>query len=344
MDSDEKVRVNIQFCVKLGDNLEETKRKLNVAYGSECPHRNTISRWYHYFKQGGTETARQQNGGRPENVVNPRLLKAITDCLVENPKTSLSLLSAELGESKGYLQHIINTRLEFKKVLAKWVPKLLSSEQKQKRVDDAQSILDEYGAEWDFLLDNLLTVDETWIYYEPPQTRRSASEWQLPGQSPPEVERVKMTPKKIMATVFWNKDGIVHIDYLKSGNSINKEYYVKLLDIVNAKIPARKRRKVQFLQDNCPSHKAKISLERIAQLGWTLLKHPPYSPDLAPSDYYLFRNLKNDILKNKFTHAEDVETQISDYFASKSSAWYFRGFDMFKTQLTNVILNKGSYY
>ena len=247
MDSSEKIRVNIQFCVKLGDNLMETTRKLNTAYGSECPHRNTISKWYHYFKQGGTETGMQPKEGRPPNPVNPRLLKAITDYLVENPKTSLSLLSTELGESKGYLQHIINTRLEFRKVLAKWVPKLLSDEQKKKRVNDAQLILDEYGAKWDDLLDNLLTVDETWVFYEPPQTRNSASEWQLPGQPPPEVERTKLTFKKTMATVFWNKDGIVHIDYLKSGKSINKEYYVNLLEVVNAKIPARKRPKVKFL-------------------------------------------------------------------------------------------------
>lgn len=344
MDENEKIRVVIQFCVKLGHNLAETTIKLQTAYGSEAPHRNTISKWWHFFKSGGTETAADASTGRPPNPVNQRLLNEITTQLTEDPKISLSLLSANIGEPKGYLYNLIQTRLEFRKVVAKWVPKVLTNEQKVKRVENAKSLLNHYGDDWDDFLSNLLTVDETWVYYEPSETQRTASAWQLPGEKPPEVGRISNMRKKTMATVFWNKKGIVHIDYLKTGKSINSEYYCSLLDIVQSKIPSRKRSKVIFLQDNCPAHKAKITKEKIANFRWTLLDHPPYSPDLAPSDFFLFRNLKNDLLKTRFLDYEDVEMKVSAYFESKSSDWFEGGLNMFKTQLNNVILNKGGFF
>lgn len=344
MDNAEKIRVIIQFLVNSGDNLGQITEKLQKVYRDACPCRSTISKWYHFFKQGGTETATTPSPGRPLNPVNDRLLTAITKAIEANPKISLSLLSADLGESKGYLQHIINTRLQFRKVLAKWVPKLPSEQQRQARIDNAKSILKDYADNQDHFLDNMLTVDETWVYYEPAQNRLLASKLQLPGQKPPEVGRIRNSYKKTLATVFWDRNGIVHIDYLATGKSINKEYYTNLLDTVHAKIPLRRRSKVIFLQVNCPAHKAKLAMEKIAQFRQTVVAHPPYSPDLAPSDYYLFRNLKNDLLKTKIDSASQVQVQVNAYFEAKSEDWFFSGFDMFKTQLTNVILNKGGYF
>jgi histone-lysine N-methyltransferase SETMAR len=50
---------------------------------------------------------------------------------------------------------------------------------------------------------------------------------------------------------------------------------------------------ILFLQDNAPAHRSLSNQKKLAYLGFQFLEHPPYSPDLAPSDCHLFPGLKN---------------------------------------------------
>ena len=58
--------------------------------------------------------------------------------------------------------------------------------------------------------------------------------------------------------------------------------------------------KIYFQHDNAKPHVAEIVKEKIAIFGWEPLPHPPYSPDLAPSDYHLFRSLSNHLREGGF--------------------------------------------
>lgn len=84
-------------------------------------------------------------------------------------------------------------------------------------------------------------------------------------------------------------------------------------------------------------------MAKIQKFGWTLVDHPPYIPDLSPSDYYLFRNMKMELKKYFFNDIDELETEVIHYFDSKPTEWYFRGISMYKDQLTNCIQNKGDY-
>ena len=337
------IRENIKFSVLKGCDLETVIQDIKKVYKDDCPHRTTISRWYHYFKSGGDRTEDSPRSGRPVQPVNPRLIKMISDLIEEDGRISQSMIALLTGESKGYIDHVIREHTEFIRVIAKWVPKVLNDDQKRVRAKYCRDMLSEYKDNWDYLIDNLITVDETWIYFEQPENSRTSGRWQLPGQAPPEVGRFKNTYKKVMATIFWSSRGIIHIDYLKTGKSINAVYYINLLKQVQEKIPRNRRKKVIFLQDNCPAHRAKTTTTEIAKFGWKLLVHPPNSPDLSPSDYYLFRNLKNELRGMRFTSGDHAEEEISGYFNSKSSDHFYRGIEMFQEQLTNVSKNKGSY-
>ena len=200
----EKFRIVIEFCIKLGDNLPEVVCKLRKAYGTECPHRSTITRWFYYFKRGGKGTQDALRRGRPPNPVNPRLLDQISNELERNPKISLHILGSIVGETKGYVSNVIYTRLKHRRVNARWVPQILTEAQKKASVQNTKMILNDYKNNWNSLVDHLITVDETWVYYELNLTPKTAGEWQLPGKAPPQVSRIKSNPKKIMATVFWN--------------------------------------------------------------------------------------------------------------------------------------------
>ena len=62
-------------------------------------------------------------------------------------------------------------------------------------------------------------------------------------------------------------------------------------------------------QDNARVHTCKIAVDAVERNGYELIPHPAYSPDLVPSDYFLFPNLKRDILGRHFqSNEEDVAT------------------------------------
>jgi len=95
---------------------------------------------------------------------------------------------------------------------------------------------------------------------------------------------------------FWDQDGILPIYYLPKGQTINAEYYSSLVaqmkDILKEKRRGKFAKGVLFLHDNAPAHKALASQKKLAYLGLQCLHHPPYSPDMAPSDYHLFPGQK----------------------------------------------------
>ena len=85
---------------------------------------------------------------------------------------------------------------------------------------------------------------------------------------------------------------------MEHGSIINADVYCQQLDRVNEQLrrkwPALVNRKGVILQhDNARPHAAKQTQEKIRSLGWEVLPHPPYSPDLAPTDFHLFRSLEH---------------------------------------------------
>jgi len=103
---------------------------------------------------------------------------------------------------------------------------------------------------------------------------------------------------KVLALIFWDPDGIL-VDYLPKGQIINAEYYssllVQLKDILKEKRHGKITKGVLFLQDNALAHQAQATQKKLAYLGFQCLDHPPYSPDLIPSDYHLFPGLKKQL-------------------------------------------------
>jgi len=92
---------------------------------------------------------------------------------------------------------------------------------------------------------------------------------------------------KFLASIFWYQDGILLIDYLPKGQTINAEYYssllVQLKDILKEKRGGKLTKRVLFLHDNAPDHRALATQKKLAYLCFQCLDHSPYSPDLTPS-------------------------------------------------------------
>ena len=85
----------------------------------------------------------------------------------------------------------------------------------------------------DEFLRRFITVDKTWIHYFTPETKEQSKQWTSPGELAPKKAKTVKSAGKVMATVFWDARGIIHIDYLPSKQTINDDYYAALLDRFN---------------------------------------------------------------------------------------------------------------
>jgi len=124
-------------------------------------------------------------------------------------------------------------------------------------------------------------------------------EWRHSGSPHPKKFQVQKSSGKVLASIFWDPDGILLIDYLPKGQTINAEYYssllVQLKDILKEKCRGKITKGVLFLHDNVPARRTLATQKKLAYLCFQSLDHPPCSLDLAPSDYNLFAGLKKTI-------------------------------------------------
>jgi hypothetical protein len=102
-------------------------------------------------------------------------------------------------------------------------------------------------------------MDEMWIHHYTPESKQQSKQWTEAGCSAPKKTRSVPSPGKIMASVFWDAEGILFIDYLEKGKTINGEYYSSLLTRLDEEMCEKrpgfaKEKKIIFHQDNASAH------------------------------------------------------------------------------------------
>ena len=146
-----------------------------------------------------------------------------------------------------------------------------------------------------------------------------------------------------MGTVFWDARGIILNNFLEKGRMITGQYYVFLLDRLNEEVKKKRphltKKKVVFRQDNAPAHSSAIVRAKLFELRYEILPHPPYSPDLAPSDYYLFPNLKKWHAGKIYTN-DEVTVKTSVYFEDFDKSYYNDGIEMLAVSYTHLDVYK----
>ncbi|EZA57360.1 Histone-lysine N-methyltransferase SETMAR [Ooceraea biroi] len=103
------------------------------------------------------------------------------------------------------------------------------------------------------------------------------------------------------------------------------------------------RKGVVFHHDNAKPHTALVTKKKLKCFGWEVMQHPPYSPDLAPSDYHLFRSLQNNLDGQRFNSVDDIQTYLEDFFAQKSRDFYKRGIMSLLERWQKVVDQDGQY-
>lgn len=119
-----------------------------------------------------------------------------------------------------------------------------------------------------------------------------------------------------MLIVIFDIEGSIHYEFVPKGLIVNQVFYkdvlIRLREKIRKKRPEKWRNETWFLyHDNAPS------IQRCRFVSFWLKKntcssHPPYSPDLAPFDFFLFPRLKSALKGQRFQDVEEIKTNTEN--------------------------------
>jgi histone-lysine N-methyltransferase SETMAR len=146
-----------------------------------------------------------------------------------------------------------------KKLCARWVPRLLTTDQKRARMKISERCLDRFNKNKTDFVRRFITMDETWIHHYTPKSKQQSKQWTEADCSAPKKTRSVSSVEKVIALVFWDTEGILFIDYLEKGKTITGEYYSNLLTRLDEKLCEKRlglqKKKIIFYQNIAPAHK-----------------------------------------------------------------------------------------
>ncbi|KAI6655674.1 Transposase [Oopsacas minuta] len=238
-------------------------------------------------------------------------------------RVTLRQLEEELGMSKSILDKILTEQLGMSRVLSRWVPKLLSESQRIERVRVCRQLLRISKKEPRFF-DRLVTGDETWLHFYEPKTSLQTSQWKRRHEATP------IRPRAVASAV-----------------TINTEYYVQVLKKLREAIKSKMRDKlsshVLLQHDNAPAHTSRRTLDEIQHLAFELLPYPPYSPDLAPSNYWLFSEMKRPLRGKRFSDFEHLRSAVNSWIQGTPEKFFTTGINKLPSKWKKSIEVKGEF-
>ena len=306
-------RFAVKFCVKLGKSTMETFAVLNTAYSDVAMKRATCFRWHKRFKNGRLSVEDDERSGRPSISTDDPHIDEINTLVQANQRLTVRELAEECGISVGSCHHILTKEFKMHRIAAKFVPCLMTSDQQDHRVQVCQDLLDHSENDEEFL-SKIITGDESWVYGYDVETKIQSSQWTSKTSPRPKKACQVRSKIKVLLRVF-DASGVVHYKYLPEGSTVNQTYYIEVLkrlrDAIQQKRPELWRSGDWFFHhDSSPAHSALRTHEFLAKHSITVLPHLPYSPDLAPCDFFLFPMLKRPS-KGKFETIPEIKANAA---------------------------------
>ena len=132
--------------------------------------------------------------------------------------------------SHGSVSTTLHERLGMHKLTARWVPKSISDEQMATRASVYSALLKRFRSKEDDFISRLVTVDETWVHYFEPVNKAQSRQTVGPGSPRPKKFKTQPSAGKMMATIFWDAQSVIMLDFLAKKSTMTGAYYANLLD------------------------------------------------------------------------------------------------------------------
>ncbi|XP_050678571.1 uncharacterized protein LOC126974898 isoform X2 [Leptidea sinapis] len=259
-------------------------------------------------------------------AVTPENIAAVRTIILDDRDVKYEEIQAVIRIGMSTIQSILHNELCVRKLVSRWVPYNLSEEQKAARVDWCRNTQQRFNEGKSNAVYNIVSGDESWIYsYEPERKHQSAVCVFEDEVKPTKVVRSRSVSKKIVA-MFVSKKGHVAKIPLQERRTVTAEWYItvclpQMIAELRKNYP---QRRVILQHDNASSHTARKRNDFLNQENVELMGHPPYSPDLSPSDFFTLPRMKDLLRGQRFEDREAaVEAYKSAIFSTSTSNWNY---------------------
>lgn len=337
---DVEQRYVISFFHRQGMSAQDIQTKLAYVYGEEAYQISSVTYWTRQIILGRTNLHEEPHRQKP---IDEGITAAVQFQIEKNPLISARQIAKLLNISPTTVIDRLVNILHYKCLHTRWVPHHLSVVQKQNRVNLAKQILPILQNEKRTHYANIYTGDESWFLFEYTQN----TQWVLSKENL--VEKIPKTnmQKKIMLTIFFNGYGPTVIDFLPKNMKFNGDYFINIIEQIKNQVypegrPFRTARKILHF-DNSPCHSSQKVKNYIEDSEFRTMKHPAYSPDIAPSDFGLFGTIKNQLVGISHGTIEDLQQHIIKILDDFEPTFWESLFDEWMNRLGKVIQLQGDY-
>lgn len=339
----------IYYDYMKGLKVTECVETLQRTFRDSAPSKATIYRWYSDFQRGRDTLEDEPRSGRPIETVTEEKVAAVKRILKEDNRVTYQSMQHDLGISAHSLNTILNEKLKVKKLSARWIPHMLTQEQKEARVSFCHLMLQKFDNGRSRLIENIVTGDETWLYQFEPERKCQSAQWVFPNERSPTKCRRERSVGKIMIACFFSSSGSVANITLESQKTVTASWYTdvcmpQVLDAWTKKRPRSGTRRLLWHHDNASAHTAAQTLEFLRENQVQLLPHPPYSPDLAPCDYFLFPKIKDKLRGTRFSTMEEARDAFEGEIRGLSEIEWKNCFRNWFERMQKCISCRGEYF
>ena len=223
-------RAVIRYLYLKGKTGQEIHCELTNVYGSSAPPYAQVRFWVGEFKRSRTSLEDETRSGRPSDATNEEMCNKVRNLVYSDRLIKVEEIANALHISHGSDSTTLHDRLGMHKLTARWVPKSHSDEQRATRASVNSALLKRFRSKEDDFLSRLVTVDETWVHYYEPENKAQSRQSVGPGSPRPKKFKTQPSASKVMATVFWDAQGVIMLDFLAKKCTITGAYYANLLD------------------------------------------------------------------------------------------------------------------
>ncbi|XP_054159698.1 histone-lysine N-methyltransferase SETMAR-like [Oppia nitens] len=339
--SEEHKRVIIYYEFLSTQDPNEIHRRMVDRLGNNSPAYSTITKWIRHFKLGVQSLKDGERKGPEVTVSTPENAAAVEKIIRADPWITYRELEEKSGIHRTTLQKICTDLIGVRKRLCRFVPHFLSDEQKQQRVNICRENLKMWKNKGHVLIDKITTGDETYVHYYEPKLSREAKIFVFEDEVPPDIVKRDKTIGKVMYAVFFNTAGLVAAVKLCGQKTATALWYTT--QCLPKVIEGSAKKGMLLHHDNSRVHTAKLTQEFLAKNNVKTVPHPPYSPDLAMCDFWLFSGLKHFLRGQAFKTEEELDCAVMEYFHSISEDRYKKAFEMWRSRMELCIELGGDY-
>lgn len=328
---------------------KEVYEALYEVFGDDAPGYSTVKRWISDFQKGARNSfADVSRIGRPVTASGDNNIEMIKEAINENPNLSVRDLEDETGITASTIQRILTHKLNYRKIASYWVPMNLNDLQKKNRVQAAQCIHDTLTQMGPYRYDYYVSEDETWVKFDIEHTSSSSKVWLPAGSLRPQIFSNKLTPKKCLLIIAFTANKRISAKALPYGETLNGEGYADFIHETGEKWRKLRTNPVTlesltWQHDNARPHIKQCVQQLLKRRKVTMLKQAPYSPDLNLCDRWLNNAIKEDLRKEFFHEASDVEKRVLQLMRSIDEDFYRNEVDKLMNHCLKVVENGGEY-